>query len=197
MRLIGLLLFLTSLGGLFLFVTGFAKSGEIVTTGLATIDYLQPFKHLGSEFPGDILLLMSSLFCFLFGLKMLIAPGSARGPNLPPPPDPGDEKAVRKYELQLSTIRPIPRMPTALWLNSYIVITLLVTLFFGARYQAEPFQMGLFGAFLGLSLLMGLVMLFLAKKVEKSLGTGGGFVGLVVHLLAIGVVAAAAVLSRI
>lgn len=195
MRLLGFFLFLVSLAGLYLFVAGFATTGEMSLVGPDKLDLGGSFGRLGTSFPGDILLLMGSLFVLLWGLKWMIL-GPARGPAKPPPPsDPSDEKAMRKYQVLLSTYKPVPRMPTALLLNSYVILTLIMSLFFGARGSSDPFLLGLLGGVLGLALFFGLIMLFLALKVEKSLGTAGGLVGLLVHVVGLGGVVAAAFLK--
>jgi hypothetical protein len=194
MRLLGLLLFLVSLAGLYLFVTGFAATGQIVTSDFDKIDWLASFKDFGRHCPADVGLFMASLFVLLIGLKWMLV-GRARPPVMPPAPDPNDEKAVRKYEIQVAAIRPIPRMPTTLLMNSYLILSLVVALFFGSKHGTNPFVMGLMGVVLGLAIFMGLVMMFLAKKVEKSLGSAGGLVSMLVHFGALGVIAAAVVLT--
>jgi len=195
MRLLGFLLFLISLGGLYVLL-GFEATGEIGIIEPAKIDFASAPSSLGQRAPWDIFLLMGSIFVLLWGLKWLVV-GRSKGPTPPPrPDDPSDERAMRKYEIQMSTFRPAPRMPMALLLNSYGVITLIVALFFATRGGEHYMMVGAMGAVLGVALLSGLIMLILAK-IEKSLGTGGGFIGLLVHLAGIGIIAAGVVLRLV
>jgi hypothetical protein len=195
MRLLGFLLFLISLGGLYLLL-GYASTGELGIIEPGKIDFATAPSSLGKRAPADMLLLMASIFVMLWGLKWLVV-GRSKGPTPPPKPDdPSDERAMRKYEIQMSTFRPAPRMPMALLLNSYAILTLIISLFFATRGGENHFLLGAMGAVLGLALVFGLIMLVLAK-IEKSLGSGGGLIGLLVHLGGLGVVAAAVVLRLV
>lgn len=195
MRFLGFLLFLISLGGFYLLL-GYEATGELGVTEPGKIDFAAAAKGIGSHAPTDMLLLMAAVFLMLWGLKWLVV-GRTKGPTPPPPPDdPSDEKAMRKYELQMSTFKPAPRMPMALLLNSYAVITLILCLLFATKAGENPLLIGGMGVLLGLTLIVGLIMLVLAK-IEKSLGTGGGFLGLLIHLGGLGVVATAVVLRLV
>jgi hypothetical protein len=194
MRFVGLFLFLAALAGLYTLL-GWLGTQELGFVPPDKIDFGGYFKEMGRHFPIDVFGLLAAAFLVLLGLKWLVL-GRSKGPTPPPPPeDPSDDKAARRYELQMATFRPSPRMPTALILNSYLVLSMVVGLYFG-RDCGDSFLLGVMTATLCLALLFGLVMVILAKF-EKSLATPGSLVGFLVHVLGLGIVVTGAVLRMV
>lgn len=181
-KALGVLLVLGAVGGV---VSLYYLSGIVeMIQGTREFSLGAPFRELAADFPYRILILMGSIGAFLYSFKWFMA---RKPPKLPPVRKTGDPEADRRAEKRrqasmAANIKLSPRMPGALMMNSYFMISTAAVLTVGAHSNQPPPTVSLIALILALQVVVGLILMAMALIWEKSLFRIGGMVGILVHL---------------
>jgi hypothetical protein len=184
-KALGILLILVALAGIaFLyyrvgFIDDLQKEEPVFDLG-------KPFRMLGDEFPLFVLLLMGSIGAFLYSFKWFLARKPPKMPKLRKTGDPeADRRAKRRREIAMAAnVRPSARMPGALLMNSYFIITCITVLMVALSANQVTASIGFISIVLAAQLLVGFLLMLFALVWEKSLFKLGSLIGILVHLLA-------------
>lgn len=179
---IGVLLLLGSIGGIgyLYYLSGIVE----MIQGAKEFSPAAPFQELAADFPYRILILMGSIGAFLYSFKWFMG---RKPPKLPPVRKTGDPEADRRAEQRrqaaiAANVKIPPRMPGALMMNSFFMISAAAVLAVGAHSSQPPPTLSLIALVLALQLVVGLVLMAMALIWEKTLFKIGGLVGMLVHL---------------
>jgi hypothetical protein len=187
-KLIGFLFILASLGGIgFLYY----RSGIVEKIQKdEPVELMAPFHQLANDFPVNILLLAGSIGFFLYSFSWFMA---RKAPRMPPVRKTGDPEADRRaarrrQAMMAANVKIPPRMPGALLINSFFMLTAVAVLVVGV--YAQPAQdksvLGLISLVIGAQLAVGILFMLMALVWEKSLFRMGSMLALLVHLVVAG-----------
>lgn len=179
-KLFAAILLLGAIGG---FAYLYWRAGIVeMIQGKTALDLGAPFTRLGADYPWAPIILMAAIGAFLYSFRWWFA----RKPPQIPLRKGADPKGKRKA---VPPSPPPPRIPGALMMNSYFIISTIVVLTVGAVWGKEEVILGRISFVLGVQVLLGFFLMLLAWVWEKSLYRFGSLVGILVHFGTAGAIA--------